>query len=186
MANIEFQNTPQGELLIVTDGGVELLSEDSCDLVNNLYGLIAERYPDAMAALSNIYKQSHANKKFYRWRIVRRFIKCNFCGTDNKIDWEASGRINFEYVSCPLKGVMPKDCEYENVICNPKFNSGLSPREEEIMRLYAEGLSSEDIGVRLFLSVETVRTHKRNVLAKTKCHTLTEFLAFASLYNLWN
>ena len=39
----------------------------------------------------------------------------------------------------------------------------LSPREREIMHLMAEGLTAEAIGEEITVSVETVRTHVRNV-----------------------
>lgn len=42
-----------------------------------------------------------------------------------------------------------------------------SDRELEILRLISEGESSEAIAERLFLSVHTVNTHRRNILKKT-------------------
>ncbi len=37
---------------------------------------------------------------------------------------------------------------------------------EEVLRLVAQGLSNAEIAARLYLGVETVRTHVGNVLAK--------------------
>jgi DNA-binding CsgD family transcriptional regulator len=42
-----------------------------------------------------------------------------------------------------------------------------SDREFEIIRLIESGLSSEEIAEKLFLSVHTVNTHRRNILEKT-------------------
>ena len=47
----------------------------------------------------------------------------------------------------------------------------LSPREREIMHLMAEGHTAEQIGDQITVSVETVRTHVRNVLGKVHLHT---------------
>jgi DNA-binding NarL/FixJ family response regulator len=44
--------------------------------------------------------------------------------------------------------------------------SGLSPRETEVLRLVARGLSNEDIAHQLVLSVRTVERHVANVYAK--------------------
>jgi DNA-binding NarL/FixJ family response regulator len=44
----------------------------------------------------------------------------------------------------------------------------LSPREREIMHLMAEGMTAEAIGNKLSVSVETVRTHVRNVIRKLR------------------
>jgi DNA-binding NarL/FixJ family response regulator len=43
---------------------------------------------------------------------------------------------------------------------------GLSPRETEVLRLVARGLSNEDIARQLVLSVRTVERHVANVYAK--------------------
>jgi two-component system, NarL family, response regulator LiaR len=42
----------------------------------------------------------------------------------------------------------------------------LTPREREILGLVAKGLTNEEIGERLFLSLSTVRLHVSNVLMK--------------------
>lgn len=42
----------------------------------------------------------------------------------------------------------------------------LTPREREVLELAATGASDRDIAERLFLSIHTVKTHIRNILAK--------------------
>jgi DNA-binding NarL/FixJ family response regulator len=42
----------------------------------------------------------------------------------------------------------------------------LRPRELEVVRLVAEGLSNKEIGRRLFISERTVESHVRNILNK--------------------
>ncbi len=44
--------------------------------------------------------------------------------------------------------------------------ANLTDREEEVLRLVAQGLSNAEIATELVLGVETVKTHVRNVLAK--------------------
>lgn len=45
--------------------------------------------------------------------------------------------------------------------------AGLSPREIEVLRLIARGLSSREIAARLSLSPKTVRNHTERIYAKT-------------------
>ncbi len=52
----------------------------------------------------------------------------------------------------------------------------LSDREFEIVRLVEKGLSSEAIAEKLFLSVHTVNTHRRNILNKTSKPTMSELI----------
>lgn len=42
----------------------------------------------------------------------------------------------------------------------------LTPREQEVLRLVAEGLSNREIGERLFISTKTASVHVSNILAK--------------------
>lgn len=55
----------------------------------------------------------------------------------------------------------------------------LSPREQEVLELLAEGLRSDDIATRLFISSETVRTHVRNAMRKLGAHTRAQAVAAA-------
>ncbi|MDK0517758.1 response regulator transcription factor [Streptomyces sp. ML-6] len=50
----------------------------------------------------------------------------------------------------------------------PRAPSPLTPREEEITRLVAEGLTNAEIGTRLFISPGTAKTHIANIQAKLK------------------
>lgn len=44
--------------------------------------------------------------------------------------------------------------------------SGLTEREQEVLRLVAQGMSNAEIATELVLGLETVKTHVRSVLAK--------------------
>jgi DNA-binding NarL/FixJ family response regulator len=64
----------------------------------------------------------------------------------------------------------------KNDTCEP---SNLSGREVEIIRLISEGLTNKKIAAKLFLSVHTVSTHRKNVLNKLKLNNSSELVAFA-------
>ena len=50
----------------------------------------------------------------------------------------------------------------------------LAPREREVLETMATGLSTEEVAVRLGITVHTVRTHLRNVLNKLNAHSKLE------------
>jgi DNA-binding NarL/FixJ family response regulator len=43
----------------------------------------------------------------------------------------------------------------------------LSKREKEVLRMMFEGLTNKEIAQRLFISFETVKSHRKNILLKT-------------------
>ena len=55
----------------------------------------------------------------------------------------------------------------------------LTQRERDVLRLLADGLANEEIGKRLFISPETVRTHVRKAMAKLEADTRTQAVAKA-------
>ncbi len=61
-----------------------------------------------------------------------------------------------------------------------EFQSNLSKRELEIIRLLAKGLNSKAIGEELFISRHTVDTYRRKVLEKTGCKNSAELIRYAS------
>jgi DNA-binding CsgD family transcriptional regulator len=46
-------------------------------------------------------------------------------------------------------------------------NPGLTVREIEVLRLIIQGYTNKEIAAKLFISFETVRSHRKKILAKT-------------------
>ncbi|MFJ9731270.1 response regulator [Streptomyces sp. NPDC101171] len=55
----------------------------------------------------------------------------------------------------------------------------LTPREEEVLKLVAEGHSSKEIAEILFISVKTVQRHRANLLQKLGLHDRLELTRYA-------
>lgn len=53
----------------------------------------------------------------------------------------------------------------------------LSDREREIIRWLSQGFNAEQIGKRLNISYNTIRTHRKNMLMKSGCKNTTELVA---------
>ncbi len=60
----------------------------------------------------------------------------------------------------------------------------LTPREQEIMRLVAEGLSSKAIAEKLFISPKTVENHRTNIMNKLDVHSVLELVRYAARLGL--
>src|SRR3954463_6099331 len=74
------------------------------------------------------------------------------------------------------------DPRLDRILLSPRATARLpqlSPREREIMHLMAEGRTAEAIGQEINVSVETVRTHVRNVIRKLQARNRVHAIAIA-------
>ena len=55
----------------------------------------------------------------------------------------------------------------------------LSEREREVLQLLAEGLTSPQIGKRLFIATSTVETHRRAIMRKLEIHSVADLTKWA-------
>lgn len=62
---------------------------------------------------------------------------------------------------------------------NGKSIEKLSKKEEELMNLLTEGLTSSEIATRLFISKRTVDTHRKHILEKFNLKSSAELMKFA-------
>jgi len=71
---------------------------------------------------------------------------------------------------------------YINVDVKEKFcttNALITTREQQVLQLLAQGKSSNEIGALLFISNQTVITHRKNMLRKTGCFNTAALIAEA-------
>lgn len=176
--SIEFFKTPDGFVMYRRQGEpvVELTEQDR-RMVGALLTVIRTRYPEAFAALSDLYSRSEHNRAWYEYRMVSRFIRCNLGDFDTQtIDIDADGQLHFEQMKCPLMG--SGDCRWERVICHPRLSTGLTGREQELLPLFGKGLTSQEIADRLSIAKVTVDNHRQNILAKLGLHSAKELISW--------
>lgn len=58
-------------------------------------------------------------------------------------------------------------------------SSCLSPREQEVLKLIAAGMTTKEIASQLFISVPTVETHRANILKKTGARNVAALVRYA-------
>lgn len=57
-------------------------------------------------------------------------------------------------------------------------------REKDVLRWLAEGLTSTEIGEKLFISPQTVDSHRKNLMKKFEVNKTVNLVALAKKYNL--
>lgn len=60
----------------------------------------------------------------------------------------------------------------------------LTPREKEILKLYVEGYSNQEVADKLNISIRTVETHKNNIMQKFEFKSTVEMIKFALKNNI--
>ncbi|HWD04618.1 MAG TPA: response regulator transcription factor [Amycolatopsis sp.] len=79
----------------------------------------------------------------------------------------------------PKRQPAPRAAPADEQLPPPKGAMPLSRREYQVLQLVAEGLENSAIAKLLFLSVETVRTHVKNILRKLSARDRTHAVTIA-------
>lgn len=58
-------------------------------------------------------------------------------------------------------------------------SASLSPRERQILKLIAGGMTTKEIATQLFISIPTVETHRSNLMSKTGARNVAGLVRFA-------
>ncbi len=87
-----------------------------------------------------------------------------------------------EYFNASVSKVMLKnyvnDLQKGNQETDKK-NFSLTKRETEILKLYAEGYSNQEIADKLFISIRTVESHKNHIMSKLDIKTPVDLIKYA-------
>jgi DNA-binding NarL/FixJ family response regulator len=71
----------------------------------------------------------------------------------------------------------------ESKITNAAYGT-LTPREQEVIRFLADGLSTKEVAEKLFISPKTVENHRTNIMKKLDLHSSLELFRFAARIGL--
>ncbi|MBN1932957.1 MAG: response regulator transcription factor [Desulfobacterales bacterium] len=85
------------------------------------------------------------------------------------LDSSVSQQVVKSLMEMPLQEAKISDSDY----------GSLTPREQEIMRLLAEGYPTKEIADKLFISPKTVENHRANIMKKLGLHSTMELVRYA-------
>ena len=93
---------------------------------------------------------------------------------DYFLDSSLSYQVVKKLIESPSKAAKITDAAY----------GSLTPREQEVMRLLAEGLPTKEISKKLFISPKTVENHRSSIMGKLDLHSNHELVRYAAKLGL--
>ncbi len=169
---IEHLVNPKSELLILCINGLN--SAEALDVVDKSL----HRNPEMNVIIVSISSEVKIIKKFFD-----RGIK-GFLGkyTDYKEFQLAITRVleGHVYVSNDSKAAMVDSiCNVDEKKHDGVHRSELTARELDVLHLICEGLRSKEIAERLFISIHTVDSHRRNIMLKFNINNSSQLVKYA-------
>jgi len=137
--------------------------------------------------VSSTIKSKYVNTKII---IYSGFVNQSYIAEALKIDVDAyvSKDSPIEEILLAIEKVKAGEKYYSKDVYQliefykPKFNIDqleLTEREIEVLKLICKGLDYKQIADQLFISKHTVRSHRQNLMLKTKCHNIHDLYQFA-------
>jgi DNA-binding NarL/FixJ family response regulator len=93
---------------------------------------------------------------------------------DYFLDSLISHKVIEKLMDFPIREARIKDANYGT----------LTPREQEVMRLIAEGYSSRQVAKKLFISPKTAENHRANIMNKLGLHSTLDLIRYAARLGL--
>lgn len=152
--------------------------------------------PDLRRQLKHLSPEEQLKCSFnYTFRIRNGDNRYTLVALENQLVQVSDRKSSWIYMSV-LKNISPygltdemlltitrksADCGWETLFEKryPMRARGLTVRESQVMHLIGKGLSSREIAEKLFLSPETVRCHRKNLMRKMRCKTSAELVSQA-------
>ena len=147
---------------------------------------IVQRFTKVKVLVLTLYK----NEKFIL-RLIKAGAKGHLSGDAGKSDFlEAvyTLRNGYEFYAKTITNFLLSNYLHDQgdikELEKERRKQNISPREMEVLKLFAEGMSNREIADKLFISVRTVETHKNNIMRKINLKTTVDLVKFALKNNI--
>lgn len=105
---------------------------------------------------------------------------CSHCEIEDRIFLPAVSRLE-RTLKLKEREAAPEDNKKDE---GDALLDSMTEREKDILRCVAQGLQNKEIADRLFISINTVTTYRRNISAKLNIHSAAGLTVFAILHRL--
>lgn len=139
-------------------------------------------YPETGVLILSMY-----NTEDYIFNAIRAGAKAYLPKTTNRKELEEAVNAVYrgeEYFSHSISNIILRSFIRQAKDEESGKDNRLTVRETEILRLFAEGLSNQEIADQLFISVRTVESHKNHIMQKLELKSTVDLVKFAIRNNI--
>jgi DNA-binding NarL/FixJ family response regulator len=161
--------------LVIMD--LSLPDQSGIDVTRRIRSMLSETHIMILSMHSNIEYiakafQAGASGYVVKESAAERLVEClrTIAKGDYFLDASLSHKVVKNLIKADKKEAKITDFSYKT----------LTPREQQIMGLIAEGLSTKDIADQLFISPKTVENHRSNIMNKLDLHNTMELVRYAA------
>lgn len=167
-----FKNVPENDLELLT-----LINEAGFDFFQTLHGDEKKLY--------SITYDFHLVNKEGKYILINHKLTPLFLTSDKKM-WKAMCIVSLSHHKCAGNIRIYKqgsdeiwELDTENSIWRKSEKPKLTKREEEILRLHAQGLTINQIAERIFVAPDTVKYYRRRIFERLNASNMVEALSYA-------
>ncbi|MCY0978053.1 response regulator transcription factor [Chryseobacterium wangxinyae] len=170
------ENTPQ---FLMISSNILLLS----DLYKCLETIISQDSTVRIIVIGNSYDVIVIRKLFNKG--IKSYLDKN-SNYDEFLKSVNALSMNEIYICEHAKKMMINFISSEQEKQSPNIKEPLTRREMEILKLICDGYSSKDIGEKLFISINTVETHRKRILMKLNVKNSVGVVKYAMENNIFS
>lgn len=174
----------EGEVRYRVNGQERRLAQGDREIIEFVLDTLSRYFPEALAVLNEECAASEVNRRYFDFRRVDLFIRCNFAEHDTLSFDIDRGMLHFEDVKCPIRGI----CKHEGKICKPRFHMPVPREEGKVAVLYSRGLTVDEIAETLRKSIKTVKNQLSSITKRLHLSRTRDLIKIFSIYNgftLW-
>ncbi len=93
-------------------------------------------------------------------------------------------RNGYEYLGKIITNIVLDSYLHRSNIDKNNDMAQLSSREIEVLKLFGEGFTNQEIADKMFISIRTVESHKNNIMKKINLRTTVDLIKFAIRNNI--
>lgn len=133
---------------------------------------LSKTHPEIKVVALSMYDQQSYLKRMLQYGAKGYLLKNDHAAEIEKgIREVAAGKI---YISTQLKDKLGSISYLINN--QPPNHSQISSRESEVLQFIADGFTDQQIAEKLFISIHTVNSHRKNLLVKFKAKNTAELV----------